>query len=327
LPTSIRCYTIGSHALPKPHGRVRSRWILATISGLAAEKSENFDTDPGWDAHNNRSAKPEPRTIRQDFGYSPTRHVQGATPGEIGGFINPAAEPAYYAKKIPEKTFNDPLSASGKLVCEGRQFHVLLGFFNADTLNEWRTPNSIAIRLQGRGDVFYAYVEYTTNRWRAGGDTPGGFSQVRNTATGRMQFKGFPTGPAVHEWTMRYDPNGNNGTGSITVTLDGETSICHLDKDHKADGATFNRFGLLTVMKQWDTGGEVWLDDVTINGERETFDREPAGMRCKIGAPTRARSCVPGSISAIARRSSPADAAPVRWVGWSSAAMVDTPKR
>jgi hypothetical protein len=249
--------------------------ILAAIGVLAAEKSENFDTDPGWDAHNNRSAKPEPRTIRQDFGYSPTRHVQGAAPGEIGGFINPAAEPAYYAKKIPAKTFNDPLSASGKLVCEGRQFHVLLGFFNADTLNEWRTPNSIAIRLQGRGDVFYAYVEYTTNRWRAGGDTPGGFSQVRDTATGRMQFKGFPIGPSVHDWTMRYDPNGNDGAGSITVTLDGETSICHLDKDHKADGATFNRFGLLTVMKQWDTGGEVWLDEVTINGDRETFDRDP----------------------------------------------------
>jgi hypothetical protein len=249
--------------------------MLVAASSPAAEKTENFDTDPGWDSHNNRSASPEPRSIRQDFGYSPTQCVQGSAPGEIGGFITPSAEPAYYAKQIPEKTFHDPLSASGKLVCAGRQFHVLLGFFNSGTINEWRTPNSIAIRLQGRGDVFYAYVEYTTSRWRAGGDSPGGFSQVRDPSNGRMQFKGFPIGAAVHEWSMRYDPNGNGGTGSITVTMDGETSICHLDREHKADGATFNRFGLLTVMKQYDTGGDVWADHITVNGERETFDRDP----------------------------------------------------
>jgi hypothetical protein len=158
---------------------------------------------------------------------------------------------------------------------------VLLGFFNSGAINEWRTPNSIAIRLQGRGDVFYAYVEYTTSRWRAGGDSPGGFSQVPDPSNGRMRFKGFPIGAAVHEWSMRYDPNGNGGTGSITVTMDGETSICHLDQGHKADGATFNRFGLLTVMKQYDTGGEVWADDITVDGERETSTAIPNGMHYK----------------------------------------------
>ena len=46
------------------------------------------------------------------------------------------------------------------------------------------------------------------------------------------------------------------------MTMGGETSICHLDPGHKADGATFNRFGLLTVMKSADDPGEIFLDDI-----------------------------------------------------------------
>jgi hypothetical protein len=156
-----------------------------------------------------------------------------------------------------------------------RRFHALVGFFNVDTLNEWRTPNSIAIRLNGRGDYFYAYVEYTTSRWRAGGDSPGGFSTVRDEASGRSRLKGFASGTNVHHWSLRYDPRGNGGTGSIIVTMDNETSVCHLDAGHRADGATFNRFGLINVMKQADDEGQVWLDDITVNGQTESFDRDP----------------------------------------------------
>jgi len=242
---------------------------------IAAERTQNFDRDPGWHEHNNRGKSPEPRQIRQDFGYSKTAHCGGSVPGEIGGFIQPAAEAAYYAKVIPTKTFNDPLSASGKVVCEGRQFHVLVGFFNAKSTNEWRTPNGIVLRLQGRGDHFFAYLEYTTSKWRSGGDSPGGFSQVGDPKSGRLNLKGFPNGTNIHQWSLRYDPNGNNGGGSITATLDNETSICHLDKGHKADSATFNRCGVINVMKQYDDGGEVWLDDISVNGETESFDRDP----------------------------------------------------
>lgn len=249
--------------------------LVVSLSGLAAERTERFDKDTGWDGHNNRARTPEPRLIRQDFGYSASTSHFGGKPGEIGGLITPAGEPAYYARQIPEKTFNDPLSASGRLVCADRAFHVLVGFFNADTVNEWRTANSIALRLQGRGDHFFAYVEYTTSRWRAGGDSPGGFSQIRDPNSGRMNLKGFSNGPVVHEWSLRYDPAGNGGTGSVTVTMDNETAVCHLDPGHKADGATFNRFGLLTVVKQADGGGEIWLDDINIGGQIETFDRDP----------------------------------------------------
>ncbi len=241
----------------------------------AEERTERFDRDPGWDGHNHRSDTPPPRTVRQDFGYSPSGHA-GGKPGAMGGFISPAAEPAYYAKKISAKTLGDVLTASGTLSCTGRPFHVLVGFFNADTLNEWRTPNTIALRLSGRGDVFYAWLEYATARWRAGGDSPTGFPTERDPQTGRQQLKGFPAGNAVYRWSLRYDPNGNDGQGVITATIGDQTAVCHLSEGHQSDGATFNRFGLMTVMKSADTGGELWLDDVMVNGETEDFSTDPS---------------------------------------------------
>jgi hypothetical protein len=246
----------------------------ATVS--AAERGQAFDADPGWDALNNRSTAFHEREITQRFGFSATQHAGGQAAGELGGLITPAAEPAYYAKQIPPATFEDKLTASGTLVVPGdRPFHALIAFFNADTLNEWRTPNTIAIRINGRGDVFFAYVEYCTSRWRAGGDSPGGFATLEDPQTGRKQLRGFKTGGAPHRWSLSYDPAGHGGAGSIAVTIDNETAICHLDAGHKQDGARFNRFGLMTVMKQWDDPGEAWLDDITVNGELETFDRDP----------------------------------------------------
>ncbi|HUG94309.1 MAG TPA: hypothetical protein VML55_25995 [Planctomycetaceae bacterium] len=289
--------------------------ILATvlIAALvqAEERFQNFDRDPGWEGHNNRAAAPVPQAVRQDFGYSRTRHCGGDPPGELGGFLTPAAEPAWYAKRVgraapagPREndgpgglscglgaagghsppyaegalkplTFDDRLTASGKLACTGRQFHVLVGFFNSGTVNEWRTPNSIVLRLYGRGDVFYAYVEYATSRWRAGGDSPGGFATIDDPDTGRQQLRGFASNGTVHTWSLTYDPAGNDGGGSITATIDDQTAVCHLDAGHRQDGARFDRCGLLSIPKHFDTPGEVWLDDVTINGETERFDRDP----------------------------------------------------
>jgi hypothetical protein len=211
--------------------------------------------------------------VRQDFGYSASNHA-GRSTGEIGGFITAAAEPAYYAKRIPEQTFEDRLTASGTIVCSSERFHVLIGFLNSHTLNEWRTPNTIAIRLLGRGDVFYAYVEYATRDWRAGADSPGGFATVRIPGTDRVQLRGFARG-AVHRWSLDYDPAGHEGAGAITVTIDDETSICNLGEGHRQDGATFDHFGIMPVLKSADDGGEMWLDDVTVNGDHDDFSADP----------------------------------------------------
>lgn len=252
-------------------GSIRSNMVLVLLAvpmlARAGDRSESFDRDPGWEGLNNRSEHFAPRTIHQDFGYDPAR-------GAIGGTITPAAEPAFYAKVIPDRTFDDRLTASGTLRCEPGGGHFLVGFFNAGTLNEWRTPNTIALRILGRGEVFYAYVEYATARWRAGGDSPRPFPRERDPITGKEQFRGFPAG-VTHRWSLDYDPNGNAGRGVITATIGDATAVCELDLGHKDDGARFDRFGLLNVMKSADGPGVFQLDDLEVQGERSTFDSDP----------------------------------------------------
>ena len=250
---------------------------IAILPGLGATKTETFDRDPGWDHSNNRPADlaDQPVSVRQDFGFSPTRHAGGKSPGEIGGLVQAAAEPAWYAKVIPDATLDQPLTASGTLAVADGGTNLLLGFFNANTSKEWRTPNSVALRVNGRGDHFFAYLEYCTSKWRAGADSPTPFPSVKDPQTGRLNLIGFPSGRRPLRWELRYDPAGNNGVGVITATIDGKTAVCHLDAGHKADGAVFNRFGILNVMKSADSGSEFFVDDVTINGQAETFDADP----------------------------------------------------
>lgn len=247
----------------------------AGFAGADTTRTQSFDRDPGWDGRNNRSEAIAPRRVRQDFGWSRTAHAGGGA-GEVGGFVTPDALPAYYAKALPAKSFNDRLTASGTVVVspggsvEDGAGNTLLGFFNANALNEWRTPSTIVLRLNGRGDGFHVHLEYCTARWRAGGV----FFQDEQ-GDGRYKLKRFESGAKRHTWSLEYDPAGNGGGGAITALFDGERLVCNLDPGHKADGATFNRFGLLNVMKSADEGGSLWLDDLLVEGGRESFDRDP----------------------------------------------------
>lgn len=234
----------------------------------AAQRQQTFDTDPGWEGVNNRSVKPE--TIQQDFGWSPATSHAGGMAGEIGGRITPAAEPAYFAKPIPTTTFRDAMSASGRIRIEKGGGHTLLGFFDARTLNEWRTPNTIALRIQQRGDVFHCHLEHCTSRWRAGAGIIGRYDAVRD----RMDARELPCG-RTYRWSLQYDPNGSNGVGVVRATLDGDSASYEIRAEHRADGAEFNHFGFVNVMKQYDGSGTLWLDDVTVNGELFGFAEDP----------------------------------------------------
>jgi hypothetical protein len=260
----MKCGASKSHFLSVPLA------LACLISALAASaqsqplvlKTETFDIDPGWDGHNNRATDPSPRTIVQNFGFSSSSTNAGGPAGEIGGLITPAGEPAFYAKVITPASFNDPLSASGLLNVPQGGGHTLIAFFNAGAANEWRTPNTIALRIYGRGTYFLAYLEYGTGLWRAGGTSFGGEAAL-------------PTGASVYPFSLTYDPHGAAGLGTITAALAGYSVVLTLDGGHKADGALFNRFGILNVMKSADDPGQLWLDNVTVNGELHPFNSDP----------------------------------------------------
>ena len=112
------------------------------------------------------------------------------------------------------------------------------------------------------GTYFHAYLDYGTALWRAGGGVFGGEAAI-------------PTGAADYPFSLTYDPDGADGRGAVTATFGAYSTVMTLDAGHKADGASFNRFGILNVMKSADDPGQLWLDDVTINGEAHAFDSDP----------------------------------------------------
>ncbi len=129
--------------------------------GQTAIRMENFDREPAkWEGINNRNRHIETKIVDQDFGYSASSHYAGGQTGEIGGHLNPAGESAYYAYPLPASTnLDEPLSASGSIYVATGAGHFLLGFFNQYSLNEWRTPNTIVARINGRGDFFHCHLE------------------------------------------------------------------------------------------------------------------------------------------------------------------------
>ena len=90
-------------------------WSVAPLHAADAAptvKQESFDRDPGWEGHSNRVAPKQVKPMQQDFGYRET-NVAGKAKGEIGGVIWRAPTRASYAAKVPAKTLNDKLTASG----------------------------------------------------------------------------------------------------------------------------------------------------------------------------------------------------------------------
>jgi hypothetical protein len=249
-------------------------WIAAAMPPVPAEaetRRESFDREPAdWEGINNRGAHFAPKTVTQDFGHSPATSHAGGQPGEVGGRINPVGEPAYYAYRLPKPlTLDGPITASGKILVRRGPGHFLLGFFNAGSLNEWRTPNTLVARINGRGDGFHAHVEYCSNRWRCEAGVIGRIVRGR-----RIEAKEMPC-DRVHQWQLVYDPKGAGGNGLLSFTLGGETATCPIVPEHRADGLTLTHFGLLPVLKAWDSAGEVWIDDVTVNGQGFDFAADP----------------------------------------------------
>lgn len=243
---------------------------LVSLGHAAPQRHADFGTDPRWEGYRNRLLPaPLPRT-RQDFGYRSSNQARGEKSGEIGGYIQRSLTPASYAKPIPTRTLNDKLTASGRFAVTRDESNsgVLFGWFHENSRG-WRTPNSLAFRLDGNGGKYWVFFEYGTRNWLTGGGVTFEGEQYQTTKT-----KPFPADGTSHEWSLTYDPEGQNGLGQITFKLDGQSYAANLAPGHKVDGATFNRFGIWNQHTS-GSGMEAWFDDVVIDGEREDFGRDP----------------------------------------------------
>jgi hypothetical protein len=234
----------------------------------AALREENFDRDPpNWEGINNRNQFFEAKNVVQDFGYSARSNRAGGESGEVGGRVNPAGEPAYYAYRLPTPlTLESPMSAEGKLYVAPGAGHFLVGFFNAATLKEWRTANSLVVRINSRGEGSHFHVEYCTSKWRANAAVIGEIVPGE-----RINAKEMPNG-TVWLWKLAYDPK---GSGILTFTLGDMTTECEMLREHRTDGATFTHFGLMPIPKTWDSAGAIWIDDVNVNGVGFYFSSDP----------------------------------------------------
>jgi hypothetical protein len=241
---------------------------------LAAEPAsvppETFQTDPEWDGFRNRLDQERPQPAEQKFGYQSTNRAGGQAAGEIGGVVQRSSDAAFYAVRVEPKSLDEELHATGLLsvpVADGGS-GVMVGWFKAPPLS-WRTPNSLAFRIDGNGGKFWMFYEYGTSQWRTGGGGAFEGEQYQKTATLPFLADGKP-----HRWSLDYNPEAAAGRGAITFRIDDRTYHTALAKGHRADGAQFDHFGIWNVQTPGERM-ELYLDDLEVDGQSFSFDQDP----------------------------------------------------
>lgn len=272
--------------------------VAADDPPKTVQKSETFDKDPGWEGLNNRIVPKKVPTVRQDFGYSATNFA-GKTQGELGGFVTRASEPAFYADKISPKTLDDKFSASGTFALTKTTpgGGVFFGFFRAEQPGGGGRPvSSFGLDLDGEHSGGRLAVRLITGQNQSCGTfitpfIPGKFrpTPIHNDGT-KYTFK------------LDYDPDGAGGRGRFTVAFHGDapkpgeftkpdvpeahkqearkrfpetnTFAVDLPEGYRKQGATFDHFGMMNLMK---AGGSlsIYFDDLTYDGRTQDFSRDP----------------------------------------------------
>lgn len=234
------------------------------------ETAQAFDSDPRWDGFHNRLGQKRPQQSVQDFGYRSTNQAGGKAAGEIGGHVQRSSEAAFYAMAIRPKTLDDELHASGVLAVPAASggSGVMIGWFAAPPLS-WRTPNSLAFRIDGNGGTFRIFYEYGTSKWRTGGGGAFEGEAYQTTPT-----PPFPADGKPHRWSLDYDPAGADGRGIINFRIDEREYELEVAQGHRADGARFDHFGIWNVQAPGDQL-QFCLDDLVVDGQRSEFDVDP----------------------------------------------------
>jgi hypothetical protein len=238
--------------MTKPGG-----WVSIYFGDLQyLGRGADFAQDPKWDASGNRTTyKAKDVAGAHDFGFSLTDHAGGKV-GEVGGTFWRSGKYAYYADKVGPLSLDDRLEASGKVVLKSGapDSDMFLGWFNSAEKDKPPTEagHFLGVHVGGPTRVgHYFHPSLTTAK--------GTKSQA---AAGPVLTPG-----KVYDWSLVYDPAAEEGNGAVTVSLGKESVTLPLKKGIKAQGASFDRFGLFTT----NIGGQIvriYLDDLKYTAAR-----------------------------------------------------------
>jgi hypothetical protein len=272
--------------------------LVSAVPAQSNLKTETFDRDPHWEGYNNRIVPDRYPTITQDFGYRQSNFA-GKSPGEMGGQITRASEPAFYADSIESKTLDDELSASGTFAFTKTTAGagVFFGFFRAKQPGGGGRPiSSLGMDFDCEGGGARLALRLITAKNQSCGTfitpfIPGKFrpTPLRNDGTRYM-------------WTLHYDPAGAAGKGRVTFTLHGsapkpgELETENIPESHKQEarshfpstttftfdlpagykqhGTAVDHFGLMNLMKPGGTAS-IYFDDLTYLGRSQDFVHDP----------------------------------------------------
>ena len=221
-------------------------------------KTNDFAKNPGWDGTGNRATYEERERVgAHDYGFSAATNFAGGKPGEIGGVLWRGGEYSYYADRIGPLSLDDRLEVSGKVVLKvsAPDSDVLLGWFNSESRDKPPTDAGSFLGVHIGGPTRIGHY----------------FQPSLTTAKGiRAQAKTGPvlTPDKVYDWSLVYDPAAEHGNGAITVTLGTESATLPLKSGMKAQGGSFDRFGLFTPA----VGGQsvrMYLDDLKYTSARK----------------------------------------------------------
>jgi len=272
---------------------------FASVSIGAAQRTQSFDSDPGWTGVNNRVEVKQYPTVTQDFGYSKTNHVGGASVGEMGGMVTRAATPAFYGDNVGPLTLDHKLTASGTFAFTQTTggAGVFVGFFQKDQPGASGRPiGSLGMDFDTEKGGGRLAVRLITAKNQSCGTfvtpyVPGKFRPTPIRADGTR-----------YKWTLDYDPAGAGGRGRFTFTMQGDEPkpgslvdasspaiakeearirfpdttafAVDLPEGFRQQGTTFTHFGMMNMMKP---GGRLtlFLDDLKYQGRAQNFSSDP----------------------------------------------------
>jgi len=252
-----------------------------------SSKSETFDSDPGWEGHNNRLTPSVVKTVYQDFGYRATSFA-GKAKGEIGGTIWRSPTLASYAAKIPAKTLNDKLTGSGTfaLTASSGSSGVFIGWFKGERPGGGR-QNSLGLRFAGEGSGARLTLQLVTATNQACGTkvTPWIVDKTKPRGQGRkFRPPAIKNDGTRYMWTLDYDPLAADGAGQFRCTVrsnspdpeefETKTFTVALPPGYKEQGTTFDRFGLMNSEKPGNSL-TIYFDDLAYDGKTEDLSQDP----------------------------------------------------